>query len=50
MSSRSMGSVSSEAQICGEKQSMPRSKRFPPEEQLSKRMSGRASNTRCSTS
>ena len=50
MSRRSMGSVSSEHQICGEKQSIPRSKRLPPEEQLSSRMSGRASKIRCSTS
>ena len=45
-----MGSVLSEHQIWGEKHSIPRSKRLPPEEQLSSRMSGRGAKMRRSTS
>ena len=45
-----MGSVLSDAQIWGEKQSIPKSNRLPPEEQLSSRMSGRGAKIRRSTS
>ena len=47
---RITGSVLSEAQIWGEKHSIPRSKRLPPLEQLSNRIWGRGPKMPSSTS